>query len=335
MKYISFVWKQPFFNQLNNLLDKAMPLLTPIGVTCGFMFPDSFIKLKPYVPWLFAVMTLSGAIKLRFAEMKAAIGNPRPIISFFIAAHIIMPFLAFVFGTLFNPQNHDIAAGFVLLFAIPTAVSGFIWNSIFSGLGALSLTLIVLDTLLAPLIVPFTISILLGPLIVFSLSGMALSLIGMVVIPTIIGISVHELTNGSIPKAVGDYLGVISKLFLLLVIAANTSAVAPKVSLNSPGIWLIALQGIGLSASGFILGKLTGFFAHTDEQSRRTLVFSVGLRNISAAATLAIAFFPEQAALPAILGMIFQQTLASFSGRILLGSPEKIRQEQDNKMSQI
>ncbi|WP_304224570.1 bile acid:sodium symporter family protein [Gracilinema caldarium] len=323
---------QKWFSTLNGILDKTMPLLTPVGVSAGYLFPDAFIILKPYVPVLFGFMTLSGALKLRFSQMKETIKNPLPILIFFITAHIIMPGLALLLGSIWNPLDHEITAGFILLFAIPTAVSGFIWNSIFSGHGALSLSLILFDTLLAPFLVPFTVTQLLGTAVHIDSRGMMLSLSGMVVVPTIIGVWLNELSQGRIPARTSPLLGVFSKLFLLLVIAANTSAVAPKVDLFQKSLWIIALQGIFLSLVGFLLGKIAGIVGKCETPVERTLVFSVGLRNISAAATLAIAFFPEKAAVPAILGMIFQQTLAAISGRVLLGSPDNIRQQQDKNL---
>lgn len=323
---------QTWFSTLNGLLNKTMPLLTPVGVSAGYLFPDAFIILKPYVPVLFGFMTLSGALKLRFSQMKDTIKKPIPILYFFITAHIIMPGLALCLGNIWNPLDHDITAGFVLLFAIPTAVSGFIWNSIFHGYGALSLSLILFDTLLAPFLVPFTVTQLLGTAVHIDGWGMMLSLAGMVVLPTIIGVGLNELSKGRIPDLTSPFLGVLSKLFLLLVIAANTSAVAPKVNLFQNSLWLIALQGILFSLVGFLLGKIAGIAGKCEAPVERTLVFSVGLRNISAAATLAIAFFPEKAAVPAILGMIFQQTLAAISGRLLLGSPDTIRQQQDKNL---
>jgi len=90
-----------------------------------------------------------------------------------------------------------------------------------------------------------------------------------------------------------------------------------KLLAAAPGI-MIALV---LGAAGGALGRLLGFAPALRGAKARTLVFSVGLCNISAAATLAIAYFPEAAALPAILGMIFQQSLAAVFGRLLLGKP--------------
>ena len=44
------------------------------------------------------------------------------------------------------------------------------------------------------------------------------------------------------------------------------------------------------------------------------MMFSGGMRNISAGAVLAISYFPPAVAVPVVLGMLFQQTLASLYG---------------------
>jgi predicted Na+-dependent transporter len=50
-----------------------------------------------------------------------------------------------------------------------------------------------------------------------------------------------------------------------------------------------------------------------------SLFFAAGLRNITAATTIAIAYFPAAAALPTVLGILFQQTTAAIMGRLLMG----------------
>lgn len=326
--------------RLNARLDSLMPFVTPTGVALGFLFPDVFIHLRPYIPWLFGAITLAGALKLKARDLGAAAASPIPVLSFFAAAHIVMPLIAFASSRLILSADPEATAGFVLLFSVPTAVAGFIWISIFKGDGALALALILLDTLLAPLVVPFTTTMLLGTSVAMDVSGMAVSLVAMVVAPTVLGIVLNEASRGAVPKAVTPYLSPLSKVLLALVIAANSAAVAPTVDFSSARVWAVGAVGVGLASVGFLVGKLVGFLPGIDAPRRRGLVFSVGLRNISAAATLAIAFFPEAAALPAVLGMIFQQTLAALFGKLLvgkaiepisatIGTGTKVRRNQD------
>jgi predicted Na+-dependent transporter len=87
--------------------------------------------------------------------------------------------------------------------------------------------------------------------------------------------------------------------------------------------WLVGISCVILTALGFIGANLTGRIGRLSPAKKTTLFFAAGLRNISASATLAIEFFPEAAALPAILGMLCQQILAAFLGKMLVGAAVK------------
>jgi predicted Na+-dependent transporter len=92
---------------------------------------------------------------------------------------------------------------------------------------------------------------------------------------------------------------------------------------------------IVFSALGFSFGKLIGLLSErhglrlgllddSPKERQVSLFYACGLRNISAAMTLGIEFFPPAAALPAVLGIVFQQTMAALMGRLYLGKlPEE------------
>ena len=306
---------------LNRRLEQLMPVLTPGGLLLGLLLPGVFGRLRPLVPALFAVMTLSGALKLQGRDLLLAVKNPLPALVFFVFTHALMPLLALAAGSrIFG--NPDITAGFVLLFSSPTAVSGFIWVSIYRGDRALSLALILLDSLLAPLVMPGTVSLLLGRQVAMDTGGMVLSLCLMVVFPTIAGVILNGASRGRIPLLVSPCLGPLSKFCLTLVIAANAAAAAGQIHLEDPLVWLIAALGVVFAAAGFLGIRLAGFLFHLRRDQRRTLFFAGGLRNISVAAAMAIQFFPEAAALPAILGIVSQQTIAALMGKSLPLDPK-------------
>ena len=229
-------------------------------------------------------------------------------------------------GLVFN-GDADIVSGYVLLYAVPTAVTGFIWTTIFHGDPALSLALILLDTILAPAVVPATMRILLGTKVALDMSGIALSLVLMVVVPTIIGIALNELSRGAVPRKVSPCLSPFSKLCIVLVISANAAAVAPGIHPENPRVWLVGAMCICFSALGFVCGKIIGLLGKANRDRQATLIFSVGLHNTSAAMTLGIEFFPGPAGLPAVLGIIFQQTIAAIMGRLLLKKGEEEKAE--------
>jgi len=228
-----------------------------------------------------------------------------------------MPLIALLVASL-GFANPDIVSGFVLLFSGPTAVSGFIWVTMFRGDKALCLTLILIDTILAPLVVPGTVSLLMGAKTTIDMSGIAFSLFLMVVLPVFLGVTINEASKGKIPSLVCPYLNPLSKICLMLVIAANTSAIAPRVQLSDPVVWKVALFCVLLSGAGFVIAKLVALAGKCGDEKSITLFFSNGLRNISAVTTIAVAFFPEAAALPTLLGIMFQQTIAAIMGKLLI-----------------
>jgi predicted Na+-dependent transporter len=82
-----------------------------------------------------------------------------------------------------------------------------------------------LDTIAAPFLVPGTLSLLCGAKVALDMTGMAVSLVLIVVIPTILGVAINEASRGKIPARISPYFNPFSKICLMLVIAANASAV--------------------------------------------------------------------------------------------------------------
>jgi tagaturonate reductase len=307
---------------INIQMERLMPFLPPLGIVLGYFLPDVFMHLRPLIPWLFGLITLSGALRLRAAEFGSTIRSPLPILVFFISAHVLMPLFALFAASFFFNDSPSIVVGFVLLFAGPTAVSGFIWVTIFRGDKALCLTLILLDTLLAPIILPGTVSVLLGAKTAMNISAIAVSLILMVVIPTIIGVMLNETSRGRIPNMICPYLSPFTKICLLLVVAANTSPIAATIRFGDPAsleanLWGVAALCMVLSTSGFILSRLAAGVARCSAEKSATLLFSGGLKNNSAVTIIAVSFFPEAAAVPPLLAILFQQTLSAIMGKLL------------------
>jgi len=303
--------------KINRWMDRLIPVTTPAAVVLGLFLPDVFIIFRPCVIWLFGIMTFSGALKLTASDIGTAVRSPLPIFLFFFTSHVLMPLMA-LFSSSLIFTDIDLITGFVLLFAGPTAVSGFIWVTIFKGDKALALSLILIDTLLAPLAVPATISIFIGAKVAMDMSAIAVSLLLMVVVPTIIGVTLNETGKGKIPKIICPALDPLAKICLILVIAANSAAVAPNIKFSDPLIWGASLLCVVLTIIGFLLARLNGTVGRCGTEKNASLVIAGGLRNNSAVMTIAVTFFPEAAVIPTILSIIFQQMIAAFMGRALI-----------------
>lgn len=309
--------------RINQRLERIFPLLLTAGVVLGVTLPSFFGNIRPFVPWIFGVVTLSGALKLRIRELGKTISTPFPILVFFLFARVFMPPIIFFLSSLVFRNQPDIVSGYVLLYSVPTAVTGFIWVSVFKGDPALALTLILLDTIFAPILAPATVQLFLGAGINLDMTSMTVSLTLMVVIPTIAGVTINEASRGKIPELLSPSLAPLSKLLVATVVAANSSAVAHQIRLDNPRLWIIAITSVGFIILSFICIRFTTLAVKLNREKQVPLLFMSTLRNSAAAMTLAIRYFPEAAALPAIMGIVLQHNCAAILGRIIFGKAGK------------
>ena len=305
--------------RINQFLERAIPLLTPMGVVMGVTLPWVFLGLRPFIPWIFGTITLAGALKLRVRELGKAVAAPHILFLFFISTRVFFPLMIFLLSSLIFKNDPDTVSGYVLMYSVPTAVTSFLWVSIFRGDLALALGLILLDTLMAPIVVPGTIRLLLGTSINLDTTGMTISLICMVLIPTIVGVALNDLSQGKIPVLIKPCLDPLSKVCMVLLVCVNSAAVAPQIKPDNPRLWIIIAVCISFSVLIFTCAKLICLAGKIRQEKQTAFFFAAGLRNTGTAMTLGIEFFPGPAALPAVLGILFQQTLAVIMGRIFIG----------------
>lgn len=304
--------------RVNRVLERLMPLITPISVLLGVLLSSLLLPYTAFVPWIFAFMTFSGSLNSNFADLKRVIAHPKPILICIAILHIVMPVIAIGVGYLFFSGDIYTITGIVLAFVIPTGISSLIWVSIYKGNIALTLTIILVNTIISPVAIPYSLKILVGSSVQVDQWGMMNGLFWMVVIPSLLGMLLNQLTNGRVRTSLSPKLAPFTKLGLGTVVAINSAAVAPflvDVSWKLVGIiatvLFIALIGYLI---GFLLAKFVFRYTYEDIIA---LTFNSGMRNISAGAVIAIAFFPPPVAIPVISCMLIQQLLASLFGHIL------------------
>jgi predicted Na+-dependent transporter len=110
-----------------------------------------------------------------------------------------MPFWAYFLSTIIF-HNHLLTIGFVISVAIPTGVTSLIWINMCKGNFPLGLSIILIDTLLAPFILPALLYIFVGETIAINTASIVFDLLWMIVLPSVIGILVNECKKGNIQE---------------------------------------------------------------------------------------------------------------------------------------
>lgn len=304
--------------KINKRLEQVMPLLTPTSVVLGILLTHYFKPYTGLVPWIFAFITFSGSLSLNFKDLQRVLTQPFPIIASLVLLHVIMPLLAWGTGKLLLHGDPHLVTGLVLFMAVPTGIVSFMWVTMYKGNIALTLSIILIDTLLSPFIVPGVMSVLVGADVDMDVWGMMKGLLIMVVAPSVLGMLLNQWTGGKVKTNWGPRLSPFSKLSLAVVIMINSAVIAPYFTgITADLIWT-AVVIVFVAALGYLGGFYGSKALRWDRGMTVTMTLNCGMRNISAGAVLALTYFPPAVAMPVIIGMLFQQMMASFFGYLLL-----------------
>jgi predicted Na+-dependent transporter len=299
-----------FLYAFNKFIEKWMPLVTPSCLIIGILLADYLGGLSACVTWLFAFMTFTGSLSSGFRDMKQVVLKPLPLLICLLLLHVWLPLLACGAGNLLFPAHPYLIAGIVLEFVVPTGIVSLIWVNIYRGNSALTLSIILIDTLLAPFLVPLSMKVLVGSNVQMSVWGMMKDLLFMIAIPALLAMTCNQVTKGEVKTTLAPKLAPFSKICLILVVTINSTKVAPFVKHMNGILIAVTVTILVLAASGYVWGILAARLLKQDEKTLVSLMFNSGMRNISAGAVIAAAFFPGEVMFPVMIGTLFQQVLA-------------------------
>ncbi|MFC0472087.1 bile acid:sodium symporter family protein [Halalkalibacter kiskunsagensis] len=302
-------------HRLNAFLQYWLPYLTPVTVVLGVTILSGASSFSYLVQWIFAFISFSSCLMLKLQDVKKTISHPLPIIVCLFILQLVIPLLAFGLGTSFFNGDVYTITGLVLAFSIPTGVITLMWVSIFKGNTAVTLAIVLCNTMLSPILVPFTLNILLGAKVTMDASGLMLGLLWMVVVPSLLGLCVNQVIKEKSIK-LGTTLAPFSKICMLLVILLNSAVVSPYFKQVNVKIVMIGLLVFMIACFGYVIGLLVARMFRWEKDVAISLAFNSGMRNSGVGSALAITFFPPAVAFPIVIAIVFQQFLASVAGRL-------------------
>ncbi|WP_339172926.1 bile acid:sodium symporter family protein [Solibacillus sp. FSL R5-0691] len=306
---------------LNQFIQKWMPVLTPLSLVIGVLLERIGTHFLFLVPVLFAVMTFISSLNLKFRDIKVFKQYPKTILFMIAFLHILMPLWAFFLAELIF-DDRLLTIGFLISVAVPTGVTSVIWVTISKGNLPLSLAIILIDTLLAPILMPLILHLVVGESISLNTPALIFDLIWMIVLPSVLGILVNEWTKGKLFEKYGKPMSLISKICLFGIIMINSSAIAPYVKTIDLELAKVITIVLLLAVSGYVFSLILGRLFWKSKADQATFVFNGGMRNIAVGVVIATTYFPSKVAMPVVFGMLFQQVLASIFYKIIQKNPE-------------
>lgn len=254
---------------------------------------DPFLLGSAFSQGLIAVTMLAIGSLLPIDEVKM-VGRRWPTILYGSAVqYISMPLLAFIFAKLFHLEG-PYFIGLILVGSVPGAMASNMLTMIARGNVSYSVGLTTSATLLSPIVVPITISWLLGTKgFQLEVAPIVQMLLLTVVCPVVIGFTLSRCFSWWHKGAekIAEIAANVAIIWIIASVVAKNRALFDKLPPEFPKVVAaMILVNFGGYCSGFFGGGLIGL----DSRVRRALMLEVGMQNAGLGTVLAQKFFPDK-----------------------------------------
>lgn len=304
--------------KIDRFLSDKIVWFTIASLLLGILFCEPLSVLVPFTPALFAVMTFINTLGCSFRQIGHVVTHPVPVLVLLAMLHIVLPVLCLGLCTLLFPENPLFTTGLVLNFVLPTGVVSLMWVTISRGNLPLCLSAVLLDTLLAPVVVPLSMKLLVGSMVDMDAAGMVGNLLFMVALPATLSLLCHRIRGGAVAETWKPRLSPFAKLLMFLIIMSNATGVAPFLKTLTPTLFVVILVLVGLTIFSYLMGWFVSHrLMRLDFPSVETMTINSGVRNISAGAVLAAQYFPPDVLFPVAFAPIFTQIMLALAVKFL------------------
>lgn len=292
--------------KISAVVSKNMALLVIVFAAIALMLPAAFKWVVPQITMLLGVVMFGMGMTLRLQDFREIFRRPRDVFIGLLAQFTIMPLLAYCLATLFRLPP-ELAAGVILVGTCPGGTASNVMAFLAKGDLALSVSMSMASTLLAPIVTPLLTWLLAGAWIEVSFVNMMLSIIQVVIAPIFLGIMVNQLFS--------DFVRRIVKLLPLVSIVAILLIVGGVVSVNASRILetglLIMLVVICHNLCGYALGYGAAKIFGMNLAKTKAVSIEVGMQNSGLAVSLAMTHFSAAAAIPGALFSVWHNISGS------------------------
>lgn len=308
--------------QWNRFVGTHFPWFVLFCATMGVLLPDTFSWLNGTITMsLFAFMTFANSLGGGFRELGRVFLRPFPVAVTLLLLHVVIPLLTLGLGNLLFPDAPLFTTGLVLEYVIPTGVASLMWVGMCGGNASLCLSIVLLDTLAAPVVIPLSLKLLVGSVVEVDTWGMMGDMMLMVALPALAAMTVYQATGGRAAVTLKPRLELFAKLALLIVITANATSCSSFLRNIDRTLVLVMVVVFLICLLGFFLGYWAANLMGLDFPTRETMCLNTGLRNISAGSVIAMQYLPAEAVFPVAFTPLFLQFTTSIIVKILMRTP--------------
>lgn len=259
------------------------------AVVAAMCFPERFLNIgnvnlrdRHLILVIVQLVMFGMGTQMNLNDFQGVVKMPKAVIIGITCQFTIMPLLGFLLAkTLgFAPE---IGAGIILIGSCSSGLASNVMVYIAGANLALSVTLIAVAQLLAPLLTPMWMKLLAGEMVEVQFFGMMKDIILMVLLPIIVALIYNAIRKERLQR-LHRLMPVLSMAGIVYFTAVTTAA--GRDHLLKIGV-LLFTAAILHNSIGYILGYWATRLCGLDKDSCRTIAIEVGLQNGGMASGLA------------------------------------------------
>jgi bile acid:Na+ symporter, BASS family len=293
-----------------NTLTRLFPIWALLLTSIAWYLPGPFSQGKELILPLLMVIMFGMGMTLTAADFRRVLQRPKVIALGAVLQYSLMPLLAYLLSHLLGLST-ELTVGMILVGASSGGTASNVITYLARGDVALSITLTMVSTLLALLLLPGLTWLYIGQMVPVPLEKMLISILQLVLAPVLLGVIINTLF--------GSKLRPLNQLFPLLSMSAIVLIIAIIVSLNHDNLTqmgpllllAVVLHNLGGMGLGYFIPRWLGH----DVVTCRTLAIEVGMQNSGLSVALAVKYFGVAAALPGAIFSIWH----NLSGSLIAG----------------
>ncbi len=309
-------------DNINLFVQKYLAPLCIVFLFAGLASGESAARMASAIPWLLAVLTFNSGLGLRLQDLASLRRRPWVLPLYLALLHVGMPLIAMGLSSLLGFPA-DAVMGFVILAVILLSASGVVWVGIYRGNLTLAMSLLLVDMLLAPFIIPYALELLFGASVHLDPMRMLKSLFWMLLFPMLLALFLNRVTSGGLQRVAGSAVSLSAKMSMFMLLFINGGVVAPFFHDFDLLFFELLFMVLFFCCFWFFLSFCLGRLVFADDSDVVAFMYSSSIRGTATGIVIAMTFFPPLTTLVVVMNLLFQQTMGSFAGRAALAYLEK------------
>ena len=298
--------------KLSAFISKYMAVFVILVAAIALIQPWTFKWAAPKITILLGIVMFGMGMTLRLRDFKLVFQRPKDVFIGALAQFTIMPALAWLLAKGFGLPP-ELAAGVILVGTCPGGTSSNVMTYLARGDVALSVSMTMTTTVLAPIVTPLLTWWLAGEWVEISLAAMMMSIVQVVILPIVLGIVINSFFEETVQKIV-KLLPLVSVVAIVLIVGGVVAVSSQRILETGLLIMLVVMLH---NLLGYSIGFLIAKALHMNVAKAKAISIEVGMQNSGLATSLAMLHFGAAAAIPGAIFSVWHNISGSLAANYL------------------